>query len=426
MKYFKNTSWLFGEKILRLFLGLFISIWVARYLGPEQFGILSYALSFVGLFTFLATLGLDSIVIRELVKDEGKRDILLGTAFSLKLIGALLLLGFLVIAVNLTSNDAYTNTLIFIIAFGVIFQSFNVIDFYFQSKVLSRYVVFANIVTLLASSVIKVLLIILKAPLIGFVLAMLFDSIILSLGFIYFYYKNTYSITNWKFNKIIAISLFKDSWPLMLSSMVIAFYMKIDQIMIKEILNTEAVGQYAAATRMSEAWYFIPMVISSSLFPAIINSKEKSEELYNSRLQKLFDLMVWMAIAIALPMTFFSDWLVELLYGNQYGEAGGVLSVHIWAGLFVFLGVASGKWYINENFQKLSFWRTFYGMIINVILNFILIPKYGIIGAAFATLISQAMAAYFFDAFNKETRIMFFMKTKTLIPFNRNYDRSNI
>ena len=236
MKYFKNTSWLFGEKILRLFLGLFISIWVARYLGPEQFGILSYALSFVGLFTFLATLGLDSIVIRELVKDEGKRDILLGTAFSLKLIGALLLLGFLVIAVNLTSNDAYTNTLIFIIAFGVIFQSFNVIDFYFQSKVLSRYVVFANIVTLLASSVIKVLLIILKAPLIGFVLAMLFDSIILSLGFIYFYYKNTYSITNWKFNKIIAISLFKDSWPLMLSSMVIAFYMKIDQIMIKEIL----------------------------------------------------------------------------------------------------------------------------------------------------------------------------------------------
>ena len=212
----------------------------------------------------------------------------------------------------------------------------------------------------------------------------------------------------------------------MLSSMVIAFYMKIDQIMIKEILNTEAVGQYAAATRMSEAWYFIPMVISSSLFPAIINSKEKSEELYNSRLQKLFDLMVWMAIAIALPMTFFSDWLVELLYGNQYGEAGGVLSVHIWAVLFVFLGVASGKWYINENFQKLSFWRTFYGMIINVILNFILIPKYGIIGAAFATLISQAMAAYFFDAFNKETRIMFFMKTKTLIPFNRNYDRSNI
>jgi len=158
-----------------------------------------------------------------------------------------------------------------------------------------------------------------------------------------------------KFKRETAVSLLKDSWPLILSSMVIAIYMKIDQVMIKEMLDAEAVGNYAAAVRLSEAWYFIPMVISSSLFPAIINAKKISEKLYYDRLQKLYNLMVWMAISIALPMTFLSDWIVNLLYGAKYSEAGDVLMIHIWAGVFVFLGVASGKWFVAENLQLLSF-----------------------------------------------------------------------
>ena len=128
MKYFKNTSWLFAEKILRMFVGLFVGIWVARYLGPEQFGLFSYAQSFVGLFTAIATLGLDGIVIRELVKDESRRDELIGTAFWLKLIGAFGVLLVLAVAVNFTSNDSYTNTLVFIIASATVFQAFNVVD----------------------------------------------------------------------------------------------------------------------------------------------------------------------------------------------------------------------------------------------------------------------------------------------------------
>jgi O-antigen/teichoic acid export membrane protein len=211
-----------------------------------------------------------------------------------------------------------------------------------------------------------------------------------------------------------AVDLLRDSWPLILSGMVVAVYMKIDQVMIKEMLDSEAVGQYAAAVRLSEAWYFIPMVISSSLFPAIINAKKISEELYYERLQKLYDLMVWMAVAIALPMTFLSDWVVELLYGSEYSEAASVLMVHIWAGVFVFLGVASGKWFITEDLQKYSFYRTFFGSVANIVLNFILIPKLGINGAAIATLVSQIIAAYLFDLFSIKTKKIFFMKTQSL------------
>ena len=419
MKYFKNTSWLFGEKILRMVVGLFVGIWVARYLGPEQFGLFSYAQAFVGLFTAIAGLGLDGIIVRELVKDPSKQAVLLGTAFYLKLIGALLVLLALAGAVTLSHQDSLTTLLIFIIASATVFQSFNIINFFFQAKVLSKYVVYANIISLFISSFVKIGLIFTNASLIAFAWVVLFDSVILMLGFIYYFQRHAkLNIKKLNFSKAMAINLLKDSWPLILSGLVISIYMKVDQIMIKEMLNTEAVGQYAAAVKLSEAWYFIPMVIASSLFPAIINAKKQSEELYYARLQKLYDLMVWMAIAIALPMTFLSDWVVNLLYGEQYNQAGEVLMIHIWAGVFVFLGVAFSKYLTNENLTKKFFYRTFLGMLINVILNILLIPKYGINGAAIATLLGQFSANYIYDIFDKSLYRQLKMKTKSFLPIH--------
>ena len=190
--------------------------------------------------------------------------------------------------------------------------------------------------------------------------------------------------------------------------------MRIDQVMLQEMIGSEAVGQYSAAVKISEAWYFIPMVISSSLFPAIVNAKKQSEELYYARLQRLYDLMVWISLAIALPMTFLSDWVVNLLYGSAYSQAGGVLMIHIWAGVFVSLGVASSKWFITENLQSLSFWRTFYGMVINLILNFILIPIFGTIGAAISTLVCYCSVGLIFDCFSIKTIKVFYMKLNTI------------
>ena len=420
IKYFKNTSWVLIEKIIRFTVGLFVGVWVARYLGPERFGLLSYAQSFVGLFTIIASLGLNGIVVRELVKNNNLNDEIIGTAFWLKLIAAFGVLLLLAIAINFTSNDTYTNILIFIIASATIFQSFNVVDFYFQSKVMSKFVVYANIISLFLSSIVKITLILNEAPLLAFAWVILFDSFILACGFIYFYIKKNlkFKIKNLKLKIKTATSLLKDSWPLILSGIAISIYMKIDQVMIKEMMNAEAVGQYAAAVRLSEVWYFIPMVITASLFPAIINAKKKNENLYYLRLQRLYDFMAFMGIAIAVTMTFLSTWITELLYGAQYNQAGSVLVIHIWAGVFVFLGVASAKWFIIENLQMLTLQKTFYGMITNIILNFILIPKYGIQGAAFATLVSQATSAYVTDFFYIKTRKVFYMKSKSIFFIN--------
>lgn len=414
MRYLQNTSWMMGEKILRMFVGLFVGIWIARYLGPEQFGLLSYAQSFVGLFAAIATLGLDGVVIRELVNNPAQRDKLMGSAFVLKLIGAILILPLLALAVQFTSNDQYTNLLVFLIASAAIFQSFNVIDFYYQANVQSKYVALSNAISLGISSLIKIGLVINAAPLMAFAYMVIFDSAVLALGLIYYYKKNSQlKVSHWQFNKNTAKGLLKDSWPIILSGLAISVYMKIDQVMIKEMLNAEAVGQYAAAVRLSEAWYFIPMAIASSLFPAIINAKKQNEALYYQRLQHLYTLMIWLAIVVALPITFLSDWIVSFLYGNSYSGAGSVLMIHVWAGVFVFLGVASSNWFLTENLQTYSMINTTIGAVINIALNYILISKIGVEGAAWATLIAYFSASYFCLLLFDKTRINFINITKS-------------
>ena len=393
-KYFLNMSWLFFERIIGMVVTFFVGIYVARYLGPANFGLWSYAGSFVGLFSTIAAFGLDNIVVRELVKDEKKRDELLGTTFVLKFIGSILVLIIIVIAVRLTNNDSFTNLLIFIIAIGTIFQSFDVIQFYFQSRVLSKYTVYAQIFATILCSVIKLLLIHLNMGLIYFAMVTLLQSIILASGFVAMYIKQKLNMFNWRPKFDLARFLLKDSWPLILSGIAISIYLKIDQVMIKNMLDAKAVGNYAVAVRLTEAWYFIPMVITNSLFPAIINAKKISEKLYYERLQKLYDLMTWLAIVIALPITFLANDIIRILFGTQYQSAAGVLKIYVWTGVSVFLGIPSGKYLIVENYTKISFFRELLGAIINIILNIVLIPKYEIQGAAIATVISYFVSTF--------------------------------
>jgi O-antigen/teichoic acid export membrane protein len=415
MKYLKNSSWVFGEKILRMIVGLFVGVWVARYLGPEKFGLFSYAQSIVGLFTAIATLGLDAIVVKQLISTESNRAMILGTAFSLKIIAGLGVLIILFAAMLFQAVDSKTAILVFIIASATVFQSFNVIDFYFQSEVLSKFVVYCNFIGLLLSSIVKIILILNNGDIIDFAYVVLFDSFILASGYVYFYINNNQSLIKWSFNASLAKSLLKESWPLILSGVVVSLYMKIDQIMIKEMLGVQSVGQYAAAVRLSEVWYFIPVVISASLFPAILNAKKISEDMYYSRLQKLFDFMALSAILISLLIATLSSPIVSFLYGPLYNETSAVLVIHIWCSVFIFQGVVSGKWFVSEGLQKLALLRTTSGAIVNIALNLYLIPKYGIFGAAISTLISYAVANFFSYIFDRRLHNLLFMTLNALL-----------
>jgi len=413
-RYFANTSWLMGQRVLSMVVALFVGVYVARYLGPERFGLLSYAASFVGLFTAFATLGLDGIMVRELVKAPERRDELLGTAFWLKTGGAILMWFGIAASVPFTHNDTQTNILIVIIAVAVVFQAFNVIDFNYQAEVKSKYVVYAQLVSLVVSSITKLVFVWIAAPLVWFAGVFLLDAVVRAIGLLAMYLKNTGKFWCWKWRWQTAKELLKDSWPLIFSGMVISIYMKIDQVMIKEMLGAEQVGLYAAAVKLSEAWYFIPMAITSSVFPAIINAKKRGEAFYYERLQKLYDLMVWLAVAIALPTTFLAPWIIRVLYGTAFLPAAGVLSIHIWAGVFVGLAVIKGKWQVSENIVKYHMYGAVVSSFANIFLNYILIPYMGIKGAAIATLISQFISAYFINLFFSELRNQVYYMHQTL------------
>ena len=413
-KYFFNTSWLFAEQGLRILSGLFVGVWVARYLGPEQFGVFSYAVAFTAIFGGIAKLGLDGIMVRELINTPEKRDYFLGTAFWLKIIGAFIVIGLMAVIVPFTNNDATTNLFIFIIASGLVFQSFEVVEFYFQSQVLAKIISICKASQLALSSVIKIYLVLTEAEMISFVFVTSFDALSLAISYIIAYQLRK-GKSFYKFFKMdIAKQLLKNSWPLIFSAIVVMIYMRIDQIMIKEMLGEYEVGIYSAAVRLSEAFYFIPLILTTSLFPAIINAKKISEELYKKRLQKLYTLMVWIAIIIALPMTFLSNQIIIMLFGQAYHQAGQVLNIHIWAGVFVFLGVSFGKYLLVENLTKIAFKRTLLGAISNILLNLWLIPIYGVVGAAIATLLAQFLANFGYDLFDKRLHGQLRMKTKAL------------
>lgn len=417
VRYFKNTSWMMGEQFLRIISGLFVGIWVARYLGPEQFGLFSYALAFTAIFSGMAKLGLDGIIVRELINNPEKRDIYLGTAFWLKIIGAIIVMGVMAAIVPFTSNDATTNLFIFIIAAGLVFQSFEVVEFHFQSLVLAKIVTICKIIQLSLSVITKIYLVLTEAELYWFVLVTVFDAISLAVSYSIAYRLQKDRTFYKKFNLNIAKELLNNSWPLMISSVVVMVYMRIDQIMIKEILGEREVGIYSAAVRLSEAFYFIPVIITASLFPAILNAKAINRELYINRMQCLYTFMIWTALFIAIPVSLLSEWIVNILFGAAYTESAVILAIHIWAAIFVFLTVSSGKYLTSEGLTKKILYRNSSGMILNVILNLILIPKYGCVGAAISTLMSWAFAGYIYDLLDKSQWHMAKQKTKGFMGF---------
>ena len=425
-RYFANTSWLFAEKILRMVVGILVGVWVARYLGPERYGLFSYAQSFVGLFAVVATLGLDSILVRELVKDENKRDVLLGTTFRLKLLGAGVAILLLAVAVQFTSNDGYTNTLIFIVASANIFQSFNVIDLYFQSKVLSKYVVFANTISLALLSLLKIVCILLRAPLTAFALLVLLDSAVLATGFVFFYRLNKLSVRAWRFDIKTANSLLKESWPIILSGASLMIQARIDQVMIREMLGSTETAYYSVALSLIEYFGFIPMVLHSSLFPALAKAKSISAELYKSRYLNYYRLSFFLFLLTATPIFLFSAKIITIIFGEAYKPAGVLLSLMATRLFFTNIGTARSAFINIEGLFKYSLCSMIIGTFVNIVGNYILIPSYGSVGAIIATILSFSTTIFFLDAFYCKTRSNVKLQLLAIISFFKIFSRRGV
>lgn len=415
-KVISNTGWLFGDKILRMGMGLLVGAWVARYLGPAQFGLLSYAGAFVALFSAIATMGLDGIVVRNIVRDPSCRDRAIGSAFALKFVGGVVTLFLsLVTILILRPDDSITHWLVVIAGAATIFQAFDAIDFWFQSQVQSKYTVYARNGAFLAVTAVKVGLLLLKAPLVAFAWANFAEIAVGGFALVIAYQKAGNNIISWEISRDYAKTLLRDSWPLILSSVMTMIYMRIDQVMLGQMAGDQEVGIYSAAVRLAEAWYFVPMAVASSTFPSIVEAKALGEERFYKRLQKLYNLMAFMAYAVAVPATFLSGWAIEILFGAAYSKAGPMLAVLIWAGIFTNLGVARSSFLTTMNWTRIHFMTVSLGCVINIALNYVLIPKYGGMGAVLASLGAYWFAAHGSCFIYKPLRKTGYMLTKAMI-----------
>lgn len=415
--YAHNTFWIMGEKVVGMGLAVVATVFVARYLGPEGFGLLAYALSLAALFATAGHMGLSGLVVREIVKNEADRGETLGTVAFLKLLG--LGAGYLVLLIYAATYEGLGTTEFYLIAFAgaaLLFRPMDVIDFWFQAFVQARYPAIAQMSSHLATTAFKVAMVCAGSSLVYFATAQILQAALAAvLLLVFFWLKAELRITHWRFSLARAKELLSQGWLIYLGSIFAAIYLKVDQVMLRWLADTQEVGQYAVAAQISEAWYFVPTAIVASFFPKLIKLREANKVLFKYRLQQLFDALLLMGLAVAVVMTIAAPYIISIFFGADYAGSASILVIHIWAAIFIFMRAAFSKWILIENVLVFSLITQGLGALANVLLNLALIPAHGGIGAAYATLLSYATASFLALFFYRRTRPVFWQMAWALL-----------
>jgi len=390
-KYAENAFWLMAEKGFALAAGMIVGIYVARYLRPEAFGLLNYAISFVGIFSALSTIGLEQILVRELSKHPERKEELLGTGVILRLAGSVVLILVMIVFMVFMRQESFTNTLILIIAAAEIFKCFEVINYFYQSQVKSKHVVRTQMFINLAISLAKIAMVFLHFSLVWFAIIVMINAVLNAGGFIYTYASNSGRLREWNFKKELAWGLLRESWPLALYGVALHIQAKIDQVMLGKLLNNYEVGQYSVALKFIEIFGFVPMVLMSTFTPAVSKAKVLDEGLYEARLVNFYRLMFATFLAMAIPIFFFAEDVITLLYGAEYQAAGFLLSLFALRLFFSNMGVGKSIYIVNESMFTYSLLTVVIGAASNIGMNFIFIPRYGTVGAIAASMISSVV-----------------------------------
>ena len=434
-KILKSVSWLFVERIVRLAVALVTGIYVARYLGEALFGQLNYATGFVGLFFALGAMGIDEILVRDLVKYPEKKDEMLGTGALIKLAGSLLMVVLAVGGSVLKGMDGLTASLIAVIACAELLRPFGVIDQWFMAQVKAAAAVRVQMAQVLISAAVKFALIgaiefgILTAQeaLIWFAWTYVVESAVLAVGYLYMYGRIGGSWRQWRATWPMAWHLLRESWPMLIYGMALYVQARIDQVMIKDLLTrtqgeTAAfaeVGQYSVALRMAEALGFLPVIVQKTLAPAITKARAYDADLYKDRLLNQYRLMFGLFLVTAIPLFLFAKPMVILLFGSEYGPAGYLLSLFAVRLFFTNMGTGKGSYIVNESLFKYALVTAMIGAMTNIGINLWLIPTYKSIGAIWATIISFMVHIFIIDLFVPRMRENLRLMVKGMLTFWR-------
>ena len=416
LKVLDNIGWLFFDSILRKLGGLVVGVWLVRYLGPEQFGQLSYAIAFIALFGGFSTLGINGIVVRDVVRDPVGLNATLGSALVLMLLSSFLAFFLAVSSIALLKpDDALIKSIVVILGASLIFRSSDIIKYWFESRVMSRYVAWLQSLIFLVISLVKVVMIVNSAPLIAFAWVFLADAVLAASGLIAIYVRKAGKILDWSVSLDRSIALLKEALPLMLMSVLLGVYTKTDILMVEYFLGWEATGFYSASLTIAESWFFIAVIFVQSLFPSLIKSELLDENAFRKKLLYFYSFMFWFSSLVSFLLFILSKWMVVTFYGANYVECVLIFQIYIWSGIFVFVITSSSRWFILKHRNSSLFARAFLGAIMNVILNIWLIKLYGVVGASLSTLITYFVVAYIYDIFDKSVREQLIYKIDAVV-----------
>lgn len=403
-KFVANTGWIIWQQIVHMILSLIVGMLSARYLGPANYGVINYVSSFVTLFSSIATLGMDSVVVKELIDRPDEEGTVLGSGIFLRAISGFLS-SIAVILIVFILNPGETETVIVSVLYSIclVFRSFELLDCWFQRHLASKYTSIAKTLAYIGVSAYQVILLMSARSVEWFAFATSLDYIILALILFLFYQKQGKDKLRVDIKS--GLGTLKNSYHFIISGLMVSLYGQMDKMMLKTMVDSTAVGLYSTANYICTMWIFIPTAIINSAKPIIMSEKKKSEESYLYRLEQLYSGIIWISIFVSLFVSVFGAFIIHLLYGEQYSGAIDALKVLIWCETFSMIGTARGVWIVSEGKNKYVKYYLIHGVIVNAILNYTLIPVIGIEGAAIATLVTQIVTSIIAPLFYKETRI---------------------
>lgn len=380
------------DKLSKLFPGIIIMALIARHLGPEEFGIWNYALALTTIVGSVAILGMDKLAVKEILHHEQKQGTIVATVILMRIVAGIICMAISVGIVWFARQhrQLYIYCTVFS-ALIIVLQSFDVLDYFYQAKHNVKKVIIPKVTVFIAFCAIKLFIIYLDGSLMAFLWTSVIELVVTYLVIIAVYgYYNTADFTL-RIDRTLAKTLLAQSWPLMLSNLVVVLFMKIDLVLLDVLSNPGELGKYVSAARISELWYAIPTVISVAMLPGLIQKKKISRNAYLAALEKWLRLSFWLSLGIALLVTCTAHIIIPFLYGEGYAAASRMLMIHVWAGIPVFLSIVIVQYLFVEGEYTIYLYSNLSGLIVNAGINFFVIPVYGGTGAAIATVAAYIM-----------------------------------
>lgn len=403
-KYFSNTVWIISGKIFQMLLQLIVGMITVRYLGPSNYGIIEYTKSYVAFMTTFASLGLSNIAVKELLEQPDNQGQTLGTMITFRVCCGILSTAIITLLVYfIDEGDTLIMKVAFLQSLSLVFQSFDLINYWYQSNLESKVSIKIQTVAYIIMATYKIVILILQKNVTWFAFTTTLESIAVASFLFFSYHRRKAPKFSFSFQR--GIGILKQSYQFVLSGIMVLIYNHMDRIMLKQMLNESVVGQYSAAMNISLMWTFILNALTSSAEPMIISAKKKDEALYIKQLKRVYAAIIWIGIFVAGGIFICSEWIIRLMYGNAYLPAVPILRISVWHAIFAMLGATRGIWIVCENKARYVKYILGIGAIVNLILNYLLIPVWGASGAAAATLITQFTTAVIAPLFFKGTRI---------------------